>query len=58
VAESLDQKYDFEPATGKKIYGLNMILLHLKIQIQSLNPQKGLHYVLNLINCCTLTVKH
>jgi hypothetical protein len=36
--ETLDQKSDFEPATGHKFLCLNMILLYLKIMNQSLNP--------------------
>jgi hypothetical protein len=47
VAESLDQIHDFEPATGHKFFSFIMILLHLKILNQSLNPQKGLNYVSN-----------
>jgi hypothetical protein len=39
AAKSLDQKYDFEPATGNKFFCLNMFLLHLKILNQPLDPQ-------------------
>jgi hypothetical protein len=39
MAESLDQKYDFEPAIGHTIFYLNMFLLYVKILNQPLNPQ-------------------
>jgi hypothetical protein len=58
VAESLDQKYYFELATSHKFFGLNMILLYLKILNQPLNPQSGLNYVTNWIKCNALTVRH
>jgi hypothetical protein len=38
TAESLDKKYDFEPATCHKFFNLNMILLYLNILNQSLHP--------------------
>jgi hypothetical protein len=39
VTESLDRKYDFEPATDHKFSKLNMILQHIKILNQPFNPQ-------------------
>jgi hypothetical protein len=58
VVESLDRKYDFEPATGHIFFLLNMILLHLKIRNQPLNPQLVVNYVSNWINCYTPTENH
>jgi hypothetical protein len=38
VVESLDQKYDFELATGHKFFCLNIIQLYLKILNRTFNP--------------------
>jgi hypothetical protein len=57
VAESLDQKYNFEPAIGHTFFCLSVILLYLK-RNQPLNPQYRLNNVSYWKNFTTLRVRH